>query len=93
MADIGQTLNSSVTYQHLVTDNPDVRFWSSAGQCACYPWTMASIASPEKSVYLILYAGAMQAACFIGDLSYAVKTLQLCTPKGSQQAMIAHGSQ
>ena len=24
MADVGQTYNSSVTYQHLVADNPDV---------------------------------------------------------------------
>ena len=25
MADLGQTYNSSMTYQHLVADNPDVR--------------------------------------------------------------------
>ena len=44
VADIGQTLNSSQTYQHLVADNPDVS--PSANPClhrACMPALQCSI--------------------------------------------------
>lgn len=34
VADIGQTLNSSITYQHLVANNPDVSPMSGSSDCS-----------------------------------------------------------
>lgn len=39
VADIGQTYNSSITYQHLVADNPDV----SAPVAPFLPQTLAEV--------------------------------------------------
>lgn len=47
MADIGQTLNSSTTYQHLVANNPDVSLMPGSPDCRgppvslCFPLPFA----------------------------------------------------
>ena len=43
VADVGQTLNSSTTYQHLVANNPDVSPVPRSPDCSGPPFSLVSL--------------------------------------------------
>ena len=50
VADVGQTLNSSVTYQHLVASKPDVSNFCQAMLTAAMPYTLLFICRHAKNL-------------------------------------------